>query len=128
MDEQHILDAEFEKQKNIQFRQILEWWERYRLIYNVLLVVVEVLIIVIYWKGMHNYGFDFALAHMILFNFSANAFYCFGWGFEMFLGYYYEWFAKNDGIRTLLLVSGVLISLLLAWSIFTEILYVYQKY
>lgn len=128
MNQLNILDANFQKNENIQYQEILEWWEKYRLLYNVLLLISEVLVMITYWKGAKIYGFEFTLAQFILFNFAANAFFCFGWGLEFFLGYYYKWFAKNDGIRSLFLTIGILISLLISWSIFADLLQIYQQY
>ena len=92
--EEHLIDTELEKpstDKDI-LMEILRWWERKRLLFNLIMLCIILLAVIPYLYFQTD-----ALSHIldasfitrsILYFVFINTCYCAGWGIQM-LGYYY---------------------------------------
>jgi hypothetical protein len=113
MKEQELLDDGFDDE-NANLLDAVQWWEKKRILYNILLFSLELLLVGIYWDGMMLFGIGSAIIGIISHNIVANMFYTIGWGIEILFLYYFK--IKSFGnVRFALYIMGVLFSFLWAW-------------
>lgn len=75
----------------------IHWWEKKRLRYNLILLLTEFLVIVVYWRFFQIFfTAEEILYYTFLFNLCANFFFTFGWITELLVIYYFNKdFKKN---------------------------------
>jgi len=115
MKNQEILDGEFLEEKNAIALEIVHWWEQKRILYNGLLLVLEILVIISYWEATMNYGINVVIFDILLTNFISNAFYTAGWVLDIFSIYYFK-VTLPKPFRKILFVFGTLFTLVIAFS------------
>ena len=115
MDNEETLDEEFASGKEAQIFIAVRWWERRRLLYNVLLFGVEFFVSISHYKNLLAFGVVSGIIQTIIVNIIANAFYSMGWGVEVLATYYFEHIKFTETSRRILYVLGLLFSLGLAW-------------
>ena len=113
MSDTNILDADFIALKDKSFFEGVAWWEKRRLIYNIILISLEVLIMLYFWEGTEIFGIGPAIFQSFLYTLVANAFFCAGWGLEIFIKYYFGGKFIGDGFRTVFFILGISFSILL---------------
>ncbi len=123
MQENEILDSNFNEEKSIKLLEAVSWWERKRLIYNALLLSVELLVMFSYLDALKIFGIENAIGQTIFVNIIANVFYSSGWGIEILGVYYFKKFTLTNTIRMILFVIGLLFSLLIALIAYEEALF-----
>lgn len=114
MKNREILDDELLKKKDIIKSEIIQWWEKKRLLYNLLLFGVEILVMFSYWKETIDYGIGNAILTTLINNFIANIFYTAGWILEVFEIHYLK--VKTPvTVRKTLFTLGALFTLVVAF-------------
>ena len=103
------------------FNTAITWWERKRLVYNIITLFGALL--VIFGRGEVPNGISSYKDFVIVFYwlFGANVFYTFGWGFEAILNYYFKtpFFGKTT--RTLCFFLGAFFSLVWMFILASQI-------
>jgi hypothetical protein len=128
MQEEDIIDHDFDASGKDLFEPI-RWWERRRVWYNALLILVVFLAMTKYAEGVLNYGVSDAIVHSVIVCAIANVFYSVGWGIEVIIMYYYsDEFRMKSGLRMTFYVLGVLFSMALAWEMYSNTLRAYAYY
>nr|WP_321225515.1 hypothetical protein [uncultured Psychroserpens sp.] len=98
------------------FSTAIKWWERKRLIYNIITLIGGLLVIFIRGdvpNGISPYS-DFTI--ILFWLFGANIFYTCGWAFEALLNYYFKTSFFGNNIRNALFVLGAVFSFM--WMFF----------
>ena len=119
MKEQELLDDGFDDE-NANLLDAVQWWEKKRLWYNVLIFGVELLIMIRYWQGTMSFGIVEAIIGTIANNIVANMFYTIGWGIEILILYYFKIKSFGNSARLFLYTIGVAFSLLWVWTAYSN--------
>lgn len=114
-----MLDSSLIQIHNTNAHEAMEFWEKKRLLYTVLLFSVEILVMMYYSQGTLEYGLTVGIVHTIIVNLIANGFYCLGWGSELLLTYYFGDVRWSNGFRWLIFVLGTSFSLILAFAAYS---------
>ena len=107
------LDLFSEKDKNTT-DFAFTWWEKRRLMYNLIVGVLGILCLVSY--GMMTINI-IGWLNILFFGISLNAFYFFGFGTEMLLKKYFKADIDFAGLRSVLFWSGTILSVFLVLGI-----------
>lgn len=125
---ENILDSEYLESETNEIYASINWWERKRLVFNLILVGVEILIISFFWKGVIQFGIGNTLFGSIAYTIAANIFFSIGWGISVMIDYYNLKFLKNiEKLRMLFFIVGILFSIFLTIAIFKETLLHFQR-
>ena len=108
MDE--LLDNPSVDQKEDDYKSIVKWWERKRIIYNLVIIFVQITIALNEWMGVLRWGISDVLIGSALFLLIANGFYTFGWAFEFLFQHYFSGFKLKPFHRLLIFILGLLFS------------------
>lgn len=108
MDE--LLDNPSTIQKEDDYKSIIKWWERKRIIYNLVIIFVQITIALNEWIGVLRWGISDVLIGSALFLLIANGFYTFGWALEFLIQHYFSGFKQKPIHRLLLFILGLLFS------------------
>lgn len=108
MDE--LLDNPSVDQKEDDYKSIIKWWERKRIIYNLVIIFVQVTIALNEWMGVLRWGISDVLIGSALFLLIANGFYTFGWALEFLIQHYFSRFKLKPIHRLLIFILGLLFS------------------
>ena len=119
MDESQIVDLIEQDSDGERWKESVGWWERKRLLYNLIVVGTELFLMILYKSEVINYGIVSALLGSIIWTFLANICYSLGWGIEIFRLYYNLSISSFDKWRLLLLVTGITFSVLLTYLIYS---------
>jgi hypothetical protein len=118
MDEEELLDSP----KKIGFQQnvfeIINWWEKKRILYNIILIFIELIMCFVIWNGSLRWGLGSVVLFSIIFLICANAFYTIGWGLEVLAIYYFKNMNIASNTRLFAFVFGVLLSLVITMTAF----------
>lgn len=104
-------DSELISESEYPFRETLRWWERRRIFYNVVVVILQVIIA---WEVVvARSEIDSTLIVLFsgFFLLIANLCYCLGWGIEFLVAYYFKSIQIREGLRAVLFIFGLLFSL-----------------
>jgi hypothetical protein len=95
--------------------QSITWWEKKRLIYNKILMIVLFLLLTLKWDAVVElWNYQIGIIFFILLFFLCNIVFLAGWVFEVLLIYYFNKTVLNIWLRLLLFISLVTVSTLLA--------------
>lgn len=107
MKKAEVLDDVMVLNRNEDILLTVRWWEKKRLVYNIILIVFQISIMFPFWRFFTEISsYHQSLSNpgwfLLFFNFSLNVFYCLGVGVEIFFLHY---IGKeiNKTIRLLLL-------------------------
>jgi len=118
MQNDELLDFQEKPQQANEYKEIIRWWERKRIIFNLVIIFVQVIIALDYWDGVLRWGISDVLIGSAFFLVIANGFYTFGWAMEFLINHYFSRFKLKPIHRWIILILG------LAFSIFvTSIVY-----
>lgn len=109
MDE--LLDNPSVDQKEDDYKSIIKWWERKRIIYNLVIIFVQITIALNEWMGVLRWGISDVLIGSALFLLIANGFYTFGWAMEFLINHYFSRFKLKPIHRLLIFILGLLFSI-----------------
>ena len=126
MDEDQILDYETPSPVKYDLGFFLAWWERKRMIYNFIILGVQLFIIFIMWEETRLFGLMSAFWGSLGYLIVANLFYSIGWGLEIITLYY---IGENDFLvsnRIFLFITGLLFSIFLTVFSYYGTLLMYQ--
>ena len=122
MDE--LLDNPSIIQKEDDYKSIIKWWERKRIIYNLVIIFVQVIIALDYWNGVMRWGISDVLIGSAFFLLIANGFYTFGWAMEFLINHYFSRFKLKPIHRWLILTLGLAFSIFVTSIVYMSWLYV----
>ena len=117
----NILDEDFGRPPpaDAKFIPIIRWWESKRLLYNGILLVFGLTLIVFnLWVFKQLSTEDWVLG-LCMVGLGANLAYCLGWGFELMLAYYLD-FYLDDFKKWVLWLSGVVFSIAVLMGLFVS--------
>jgi len=114
MNESEILDSGFTTNEKWGLDKVVSWWEKKRILFNLLLFGTEILIMLYFSSATLNYGLGRAFIQTIVVNVIANGFYSMGWGGEVLIDHYFKGYVIGHGFRRFLLIAGIAFSVLLA--------------
>jgi len=89
-----------------EIHRAVKWWEKKRILYNVITLVGGLLVLLLRSEVPNGIS---SLSNYIIIGywlFGANIFYTCGWGLEILLNYYFKFRFWRDGIRLILFVLG----------------------
>ena len=106
-----ILDLTEEKSTDSSILATVRWWERMRILYNI--IIVGIIITSFFFV---HYGFDFSsirfqerLFVMGIYLVIANLFYCLGWGLDILFRHYFKIGGFNKAINITFFTVGTLL-------------------
>lgn len=114
-----LIDSPTAIESDKNFMEIIGWWEKKRILYNVILIPIEFIMAIIIWNGTLRWGTNNVLLGSIIFTLCANVLYTMGWGLEFLSRYYIKSLKFKDQTRLLLFIIGSI------FSIFTTIIFFY---
>lgn len=117
-----LLDEEFAINSERDVMLLVKWWNKKRLLYNVILIVTELAVMLFYWSGLVAFGIENALFYSFLYTLVANVLYLMGPGLDITLFYYIEGYRYKDRNRQLILILGIVFSVMLTWYLYEEAL------
>lgn len=120
------LDENFVSNKEFPFREILSWWEKRRLWFNLLIVAIQFLVTYSMPIGLENFGMNEAIVLSIFYLIVANICYCLGWGIEILLWYYFKSYKASVTFRLALFSLGLAFSALLTYFVYWSTLWYYN--
>jgi len=120
MANESVLDSELTS--NEQFIEIIAWWEKKRLVYNLIVLSVQILMMVLCAKATIAFGIIESIFWSGAYLIAANGFYTAGWALEIFASYYNIKFIPLARFRSLIFLSGILFSALLTFVLYHEAL------
>ncbi len=107
-----LLDDDLIKEKNDDLLKSLRWWEKKRVLYNLILLGIIIFIIFSRYDAFLYFGVYNGIIGSILFLLVANFFFCMGWILEILIYYYFKkgyQFIKT--LRMFLFIIGISISI-----------------
>ena len=128
MNDQNILDTEMSLNTHETLIEIVDWWEKKRLSYTILVIATEVILMTLYWEGTKNFGIQNAIFQSFLYTLAANFFYTLGWIVEIFINYYFRRLRTNSNFRLILFVIGTLFSIILTYNMYGWTLIMHQVF
>ena len=128
MIKENILDSEYFENKTNEIYVSINWWERKRFVFNLILIGVEILMILFFWKGAIQFGIGYTIFWSIAYTIVANIFFSIGWGISVLIDYYNLKFLKNiEKLRMLFFILGILFSIFLTIALFKNTLFYFQR-
>lgn len=118
MQDKDILDVEMMDDKKEAIWEGIEWWENNRLLYNILLIALEVFLMTTYWVGTKRFGIGNSIVQSLLYTIAANVFFSMGWGLEVWVRYHFNGYYIGKKARPIFLVLGIIFSLILTWELY----------
>jgi len=94
--------------------EIIQWWERKRLIYNIVLITISIAGLFLKSEVPNSVLTINSFIVLLIWVIGANAFYCAGWGIEIFIFYYFK-IIPLKRYRIILFAMGILISIIWTW-------------
>ena len=124
-----ILDLDFNEKRADTVLDIVDWWERKRMIYNLILVSIELIVMFSFRRGVLEFGIGDAILWSIAYTMVANIFFSVGWGIGI-LGYYYNLKILKTVIkfRVVFLVVEILLAVILTIVVDRDTLDALQMY
>ena len=111
---ENILDSEINIEE-FSFHEILYWWEKRRLLFNFVVVIIQLGLMGAMWKETQEFGLSAAfwgsLGHLLV----ANILFSIGWGIEFISIYYLNTNKFLIRFRSLFYVLGVLFAMLITF-------------
>jgi hypothetical protein len=125
---ENILDSEFLKNESNQIYTSIKWWEKKRLVFNLIIVGIEILVIWMFWRGAIQFGIGNTIFWSIAYTITANIFFSIGWGTSVLIDYYGLISLKNfEKFRMFFFIVGTLFSIFLTISLFKDTLFYFQR-
>jgi hypothetical protein len=125
---ENILDSEYLDNESNEIYASINWWERKRLVFNLILIGVEILIISFFWRGAIQFGIGNTIFWSIAYTIAANIFFSIGWGISVLIDYYNLKFLKNiEKLRMFFFILGILFSIFLTIALFKDTLLHFQR-
>ncbi|MEO1626587.1 MAG: hypothetical protein AAFV25_15635 [Bacteroidota bacterium] len=124
MDENTILDQDFQPTHGRHPIEAIVWWEEKRMYYNLILIGWEVCMMVSYAEGTIRYGIENAIWDSLYFTIAANLFYTFGWMVELLIHHYSKGYTFHKTLRVLILTFGTAFSLFLTYVLYEAALFI----
>lgn len=120
---ENILDDNFNRPPpaGAKYYAIIRWWEGRRLLYNGILLVFGLVLIVFNRWGFSQLTTEEWVLGLGALALGANLAYLLGWGFELLLAYYLD-FYLDDFKRWVLWLSGVGFSLAVLMGLFVMVM------
>lgn len=126
MKKENILDIENIRREEPIIMEIVNWWEKKRLIYNIIIIVLELIMLSMYWEIVEAYSTAHAILGSIVYTIGANVFFSIGWGIEILSLYYFKTTDFLEKTRVLFLVLGIIVSIILTIGVYMDVFYFYQ--
>lgn len=104
--------------------EAVRWWERYRIVYNLILLGVVAYFFIRYFPRIELYGLNQAVFESILFLITANAFYSFGLLLEVLFPFYFKKEVIPE-VRHPLLLTGITFAILITIDLYKAGLGIY---
>ena len=95
---------------NSELQESIQWWEKRRFFFNIILIIIEVGMMVLFSKTTLHFGIGNALILTIFYNIAANIFYSIGWGIDVLCDYYRIDFRIEKPFRIIWFLIGLLFS------------------
>jgi len=112
MNNDDILDADLDA-KELSWRLAVKWWEKKRMVYNIIFIGTQIMMMLVYWKGTLQYGLEYAVIDSFIVVLIANMCYCLGWGLEILADYYFN-YELGERYRNVCYALGIGFSVVLA--------------
>lgn len=126
MNEENILDAGFNQYQSNPIMDSINWWERKRGLYNLVVIGFQIILILFFWDGTLQFGITNAIIGSIAYTIAANIFFSIGWGINIIIYHYNIYFLKKiDEYRMFFFIMGISVSIFLTVSTYAETLYSY---
>lgn len=110
MEDHDLLDDARIRQDQL-IMEVVQWWEKRRLLYNVIVGLMGSLVVFVALQRYYYVSFSEILLFMILpFGIFANVVYLAGWVIEIFLRYYFK-VTLGSTVRQVLFGLGTLLSI-----------------
>lgn len=110
MEDHDLLDDARIRQDQL-IMEVVQWWEKRRLLYNVIVGLMGSLVVFVALQRYYYVSFSEILLFMILpFGIFANVVYLAGWVIEIFLRYYFK-VTLGSTVRQVLFWLGTLLSI-----------------
>ena len=122
--EDNLIDNELNETPNNEIMELIRWWERIRIHYNIVIVLLLVFIFM-YEKSVRPFSAtinSFDIIVSLIYLFLLNLCYCLGWGVPLLLSHYFKMSPASIPIRYTLLTIGVTFSVLLTLVVFPFLL------
>lgn len=116
---QNIIDASSTKKSEASIvKDMIVWWEKKRLIYNILIIGLSLFLMIDFWDHPMRsiIGTRQIVWNAFVFIFGANLFYTLGWGLGVVSHYIFKTKGLNNTSRWILFVLGTLFSIV--WTVF----------
>lgn len=118
-EEEEIIDAPIIRGTNEAILDMVKWWEKKRLYYNLVVVGISVFTIWGLWsKAFVAGGPQSVILTLITHIVGANLFYCSGWGIGILRFYYFKGEHMPNQARWLLFIAGTGVSFIYSWLYF----------
>lgn len=118
MDEEKLLDSNFVLNQDEPLYDCVDWWEQKRWNYNLIVIGVEIVMMVYFWKGTLAFGIMVSFFWSLAYTFVANIFFSMGWFLEVFMGYYFKHSLIMKSLRGQLYFLGIVFSILLTYILY----------
>ena len=118
----NILDDDFGRPPpaDAKFLPIIRWWESRRLLYNAILLIFSLILIVFDLPVFQQLSLEDWVLGLGVLAVGANLAYLMGWGFELLLAFYLD-FYLDDFKRWVLWLSGIVFSIAVVTSLFVSL-------
>ena len=103
------------------FKTALDWWEKKRLKYNLILISFTILMILLRSEvpnGIRSYQ-DYIIVFFWIFG--ANIFYTIGWALEVLLNYYFKFNFFKTNTRRAFFILGSIFSVAWVYVLLSEL-------
>lgn len=124
MQNDELLDTTALPEKESDHKSIITWWERKRIVYNLVIVFVQLTITFIEWKGALRWGLSDVVIGSAVYLFVANGFYTAGWAIEFLINHYFSRFKLNVKHRWFIFLLGMAFSMFITTVVYLEWLYI----
>ncbi len=119
-----LLDT-LEKQgepKSDQAMDVIRWWEKKRLVYNIIVILAEIMMTISMSHGVYYHGIPYLLFGSAIFTFFANVSYTSGWSIELLGKYYFPNLEINETHRIVFFTLGSLFSVFVTINVYSSAL------
>lgn len=100
---------------------LIRWWERWRLPYNIFVIVIQGALLFLF-ISKHSYGtrhFPELLIFSLIYLFILNLCFCLGWGVPLLFYHYFKLKPTSKSSRIVLLILGTILTFILTLLVYS---------
>ena len=128
MDKDLILDSDYIRRDKDKIYNLVDWWERKRLVFNLTIIAIIVYEVFFFWEETVRFGIIDAIIGSIAYIIAANVFFSIGWGLNVLIVFYKLTFLSSyEKYKMAFLVVGVLFSILVTAFIYEGTLIYFKE-